>query len=76
MLDMLDRLNRYHLYLKIREMFEQTRIMVCSIHIPINMQREREIERERALLKLGKPFLLKGNVIQTVLATIPVCFIL
>ena len=47
------------LYLEYRESCEQTRIMVCSICIPINMQ------RERSLVKLGKPFLLKGNFIKS-----------
>ena len=36
---MWDRLNRCRLYLEYSELFEQTRIMVCSICIPINMLR-------------------------------------
>ena len=47
--------------LEYRELCEQTRIMVCSICIPITMR------RERSLIKLGKPFLLKGNFIMVLI---------
>ena len=48
---------RCRLYLEYRELCEQSRIMVCSICISINMH------RERSQIKLGKPFLLKGNFV-------------
>ena len=50
-------LNRCRLCLEYRERCEQTRIMVYSICIPISKH------RERSLIKLGMPFLLKGNFI-------------
>ena len=60
------------LYLEYRELCEQTRTMVCSICIPINLH------RERSLIKLGKPFLLKGNFIFIILNlhTIGVAFVM
>ena len=54
------RLNRCRIYKEYMELREQTRIMVCSSCIPKNMH------RKRSLIKLGKPFLLKGNFINII----------